>query len=514
MHADGSGLCETKQPFEHAVESALSHISISAFLLFCVSAFISMSTVHPQTASALFTREYQSEMEDWLRRRFRSFCIACIVIVSLGVARDLVLGRYWQGLFISIPAALLSIGVISSFALSRKTEDATREQIIAISSTLILVLGAVAILSEMGRMFAYDSTPHILYRLFLWHVVACLFLPWTSWESLKPFVPLVIAWVIGVLLMAGNMTFTERMLTIVFGPFVFLPGVAICIVRLRLHSQDFRERMVGKHFLSLREEIGRARAIHETMFPKPYDDGYINMDYAFQPTRDMGGDYIHLHVGPEGIAHVTVLDVTGHGLVAALTVNRLYGELERIRAEMPRVEPVDVLRLINRYVHLTLARHNMFVTAACLSLDPYQGLLRWASAGHPPGFLRRQSGEVVELPPTAMILGAMDDEGFVAEQVEHTIEPGDTAIAYTDGVFEARNRAGAIFGLDTLRDLLHRQPAPRNWPQFLNSMVEKHTGGRAEDDVLVAAVRFERARMETDAGSGSQSTATAFVHSE
>lgn len=475
---------------------------------------MSVSTVHPQTASALFTREYQSEMEDWLRRRFRSFCIACIVIVSLGVARDVVLGRYWQGLFISLPAAVISIGVISSFALSRKTEDATREQIIAISSTLILVLGAVAILSEIGRMLAYESTPHILYRLFLWHVVACLFLPWRSRESLKPFVPLVLAWAIGVLVMADTLSLTERILTIVFGPLVFAPGVAICIVRLKLHSQDFRERMVGKHFLSLRQEIGRARAIHETMFPQPYDDGYVSVDYTFQPTRDMGGDYIHLHVGAEGVAHITVLDVTGHGLVAALTVNRLYGELERIRAEMPRIEPVDVLRLINRYVHLTLARHNMFVTAACMSLDPYQGLLRWASAGHPPGFLRRQSGAVVELPPTAMILGAVDDDDFVAEQIEHACEPGDVAIAYTDGVFEARNRAGAIFGLDTLRDLLHRQPAPRNWPQFLSSMVEKHTGGRSEDDVLVAVVRFERARLETDAAHDSGAHGTAAAHAD
>lgn len=473
-----------------------------------------MSTVQPQTASALFSREYQHEMEDWLRTRFRSFCIACIVVVSVGVLWDLVLGHYWQGLFISFPAALLSIGVISTFALSRKTEDATREQIIAITSTLILVLGAVAILSEIGRMLAYESQPRILYRLFLWHVLACLFLPWKSTESLKPFVPLMLAWAIGVLLMADDLTITGRIITIILGPFVFAPGVAVCIIRLKLHSQDFRERMVGKHFLSMRQEIGRARAIHETMFPPPYDDGFISVEYDFQPMREMGGDYIHLHVGPEGIAHVTVLDVTGHGLVAALTVNRLYGELERIRAEFPRIEPVEVLRLINRYVHLTLARHTMFVTAACITFDPYRGRLYWASAGHPPGFLLRAGGEVVELPPTAMILGAVDNESYVAEQVEHDCQPGDQAIMYTDGVFEARNRAGAVFGLDTLRDLLHRQPAPRHWPQFLTSMVEKHCGGRSEDDVLVAAVRFEHARIQTDAAKVPDSDSVVAVSTE
>lgn len=456
-----------------------------------------MTQTHPQTASVLFRREYQHELEDWLRTRFRSFCIACIVIVVLDVVRELLLGADLRGLLFTVPAVAISIGVISTFAISRRTEDASRDQIISIASTLIVVLGSVAILTELGRYLVLGLSPHMLYKLFLWHLLACLFLPWTSRESLRPFAPLMIAWAIGVMLLTNGQSVAGRALIIITGLFVFIPGVAICAWRLSQHSREFRARMVGKHFMTMRQEISRARSIHETMFPAAYDDGSVAVDYIFLPMREMGGDYLHLHVGPEGVVHCVVIDVTGHGLAAALTVNRLFGELERIRAERPRIEPGELLHLLNRYVHLTLARHNIFASAACLSLDPYGGVLRWASAGHPPGFVRRVSGGVEELDSTAMILGAVGDDDFIAEQSTTNCQPGDAVVVYTDGVFEARNRAGESFGLDRLRQVMRSTPAPRNWPQFITSMIEKHNGGRYDDDVLVALVRFNASRVET-----------------
>jgi len=452
------------------------------------------------TAAALFRTEYQHELEDWLRRRFRSFCIVCMAIVLLGVIWELLASSSWTGLLFTIPAAAVSIGVISTFAITRTLEHASREQIVAAATTLILVLGFVAIGSEVGRRLILDIEHRpILYRLFLWHLLACLFLPWTARESIRPFIPLVIAWAAAVLLLPGPESFVQRVLVVALGLLVFAPGIGLCIWRLSTHSREFRQRMVGKHFMTMRQEISRARSIHETMFPAKYNDGHIAFDYVFRPMRDMGGDYIHLHVGPEGTMHVTLLDVTGHGLAAALTVNRLYGELERIRAEQPHIEPVDMLRLLNRYVHLTLARHNIFATAVCLSANPYDQTLHWAAAGHPPGFVRRASGNVTELEPTAMILGAVGDDEFDPQQTHVRCASDDTIIIYTDGAFEARNRAGSAFGLDSMRELVRKQPAPRNWPQFITSMIEKHNAGRHEDDVLVATVTFLQPRRETGA---------------
>jgi serine phosphatase RsbU (regulator of sigma subunit) len=240
----------------------------------------------------------------------------------------------------------------------------------------------------------------------------------------------------------------------------------------------------------MRREFSRARTIHESMFPAPYDDGHVRFQYTYAPMRELGGDYIHLHVGAEGLVHLTLLDVTGHGLAAALTVNRLYGELERIRAESPRAEPGEVLTLLNRYISLTMVRHNIYATAACVTLDPYLDELRWASAGHPPGYLRGVNGVIRDLPATTVVLGAFDHETFQAQQQKIELSPDDTLVLFTDGVFESRDRLGRQFGLKRVRELMALQPPPRHWPRFIAAAVDRYNGGQNEDDILVASLTY------------------------
>jgi sigma-B regulation protein RsbU (phosphoserine phosphatase) len=230
------------------------------------------------------------------------------------------------------------------------------------------------------------------------------------------------------------------------------------------------------------------------MFPQPYDDGYVRFEYTYTPMHELGGDFIHLNVTAEGLVHLTLLDVTGHGLPAALTVNRLYGELERIRAESPLAEPGDVLVLLNRYVHLTLAKHTIFGTALCMTIDPYLGKLHWANAGHPPGFLRGANGVVTHLPATTVLLGALNAAEFVPDQKTIELSPGDIIVAYTDGAFEVRDRMGQSMGIERLDQIMHLQPAPRNWPQFIASAVNKHAAGRPEDDILITSLTFKSPR--------------------
>jgi len=57
-------------------------------------------------------------------------------------------------------------------------------------------------------------------------------------------------------------------------------------------------------------------------------------------------------------------------------------------------------------------------------------------------------------------------------------------------VFEARDREGKMLGLERVNGLAHTQPPPRKWPQFIAAAVQKHTAGRAEDDVLVATLTY------------------------
>lgn len=452
------------------------------------------------THQTLFRGEYELEMENWLRRRFRAVCLCYIGLgaaVLIWRVLAILLGRDENpalAISVNFAAALTSLAIALHFLYNPHWKNATRDELLRGASLLILGLGTVsAVKALVLKITLPEHATDFLLPLFFWHLIACAFLPWTPRESLRPIVPLLVLWIIGVFWF-DEANFWMKMLKSVLGPMILLPGLAICSLRLQYHSEKFRSKMIGKHFLSMRQEISQARTIHESMFPKTHDDGFVRFDYTYTPMRELGGDFIHLHVGAEGLVHLTLLDVTGHGLPSALTVNRLYGELERIRAESPLAEPGEVLLLLNRYVYLTMARHSIFVTALCITIDPYAGKLHWANAGHPPAFLRGVNGVVTRLPATTVLLGAVDAGEFAPDQKTIELSPGDVVIAYTDGAFEARDRSGESLGLQTLDHLMHTQPPPRNWPQFVASAVQKHAGGRPEDDILIASLTFKTMR--------------------
>lgn len=455
------------------------------------------------TQEPIFRSEYEQELETWLRRRFAIYCIANLAYACLqlpGVIR-IVFGIGSEArdqISMALVAGFcLHIVIVLYYLLWLRPQLVTRQQVLNALTVMIMLIGAgMLLLSIYQDHLRGKFSGDILGTFFLLHFFACLLLPWKPRESLRPMIPLMGGWCVYLLAMQARHDPWPTVFAVVFSPGVLLPGLGLCAWRLRRHSRWFRSRMMGKHFLSMRREFSQARGVHESMFPAPYDDGHVKFEYTFAPMRELGGDFVHLHVGVEGVIHVVLLDVTGHGLPAAMTVNRLYGEIERIRAENRSVEPGDVMRLLNRYVALTLVRHNIYATAMCLMLDPYRGELRWANAGHPPAFLRGANGVVTSLGATAAVLGAVDDEFFEVEQQTMELSPGDVLIVYTDGAFEARNSAGHRFGLANLRGLMQLTPPPRNWPQFIASVVNKHNGGRSEDDVLVAAVSFVSYRRD------------------
>jgi sigma-B regulation protein RsbU (phosphoserine phosphatase) len=198
--------------------------------------------------------------------------------------------------------------------------------------------------------------------------------------------------------------------------------------------------------------------------------------------RQIGGDYLDVTPPREGARWVVLIDVTGHGVAAALAVNRLHGELKRLLAQgVPG--PAALLAELNRYVHLTLADESVFATAAACRISDL-GVATLANAGHPPPMLRSLTG-VRLIDPTAPMLGAFPPESFDITEEFLRLGPEDHLILYTDGATEARSPAGAELGLQGFRRLVEASADP----QRLISAVRDHRRGPAEDDVLIAALR-------------------------
>jgi hypothetical protein len=196
--------------------------------------------------------------------------------------------------------------------------------------------------------------------------------------------------------------------------------------------------------------------------------------------------------GREGPVSAVILDVTGHGIAAALMVNRMVGELERLFAENPYARPGDVLAALNRYVHLTLARNGLFATALCLRANPARGMIEWASGGNPPAYLRRPDGRIRTLAPTAAMLGILDPSEYDPAPDQLPFAVGDVVCAYTDGAFEATDAKGSPIGTAGVSRLLSAAAAeglePDQYAAAMLARIAAHRGGLPDDDTLIVVL--------------------------
>ncbi len=466
-------------------------------------------TTHWQSSAFTmeFGQEFEAERERWLRRRFLWYTgvvgglgligLLWAVLVRLGggsPGAGGASGVFWIALAGSFTGTALYVG---AFFYAR-VHALDRAALMRIVTGLIIAYGALALVpNAAARLILPEAEgPWVgaqwAMSIFAAHLLACLFLPMTPRESLRPVIPLLAVYALLTLVGAGE--WTVKLAAILALPLIAAPGALICWYRHGKFREKFTTRMLKSRFGALRQELSNARMIHEALFPKPTAKGGVSFEYIYEPMRDIGGDFLYASFGRTGDGGATplnlvVLDVTGHGIAAALTVNRLHGELERIYAERPDTAPGEALGLLNRYVHLTLAAHSIYATALCVRIDPARAVLEYASGGHPPAFLRAVDGTLHELESTALVLGAAPAESFETDSHERPFGPGDSLIAYTDGAIEAPARDGSMLRIEGMRRLI-AGAAPRQgaWPQHILDAVKRHRYGPAADDTLIIEV--------------------------
>ncbi|MBK7404287.1 MAG: serine/threonine-protein phosphatase [Phycisphaerales bacterium] len=198
---------------------------------------------------------------------------------------------------------------------------------------------------------------------------------------------------------------------------------------------------------------------------------------------------------PAGPVLVVLIDVTGHGIAAAIAVNRLYAELERLTAAGSPPAPHDLIAALNDFACVNLAPQAMFATALVLRVTGPDapgapGTVEWAGAGHPPALLRSaRTPGVGRLDSLAPMLGVIEADLFACQLSRQPLEAGDHIIVYTDGAIEARDQERRELGIDGLGALLGAGPDPgRTLAQTLLGAVERHRAGSAADDTLIVEV--------------------------
>jgi serine phosphatase RsbU (regulator of sigma subunit) len=205
----------------------------------------------------------------------------------------------------------------------------------------------------------------------------------------------------------------------------------------------------------LEQELDMARKMQVSLFPDvlPEIAGY-SLAAFWQPALETSGDYYNVFKLPGGRWGFIVADICGKGAPAALRMAMTHGLIrERVENEP---SPAALLTQVNRAL-CELNLDLQFVTSFYAILDPANSLLEYAIAGHPPPFLRKASGQVEKLAGRGIALGVSFEA--VYEDIHLTMAPGDSLVAFTDGVTDANSPANKSYELEQLKMAIGSAPA-------------------------------------------------------
>jgi serine phosphatase RsbU (regulator of sigma subunit) len=201
-----------------------------------------------------------------------------------------------------------------------------------------------------------------------------------------------------------------------------------------------------------------------------------------------GGDYFDWQVLPDGRVLISLADVSGHGIGPALmaAVCRAYARAT--------VHEADLGRYMDRLNHLLMddMPDGRFITFVGVLIDPKSHQVQMMSAGHGPLFrCVHANGELIESAADGVPLGLISQNEYGAA-TKFSLEPGDSVLLITDGLFEWPNAAGESYGLERLRNAISASPLV-DTDQMIQRLYEQSQefarNVPQEDDVTIVIIR-------------------------
>jgi PAS domain S-box-containing protein len=248
---------------------------------------------------------------------------------------------------------------------------------------------------------------------------------------------------------------------------------------------------------ALEQDLRLAARVQQALLPPPeVEVGGLRIAHAFHPCDDLAGDGVGIVPLPDNRLGLYVLDVSGHGVGAALlsfTLTHLLsptveGALltEHAGTAPSMVSPSRVAERLNR--QFPMDRTRQYFTLVYGVIDQTTGRFQYVMAGHPAPVLLRRGAPPVAVAGVGLPIGMIDEATFDDQTL--TLEPGDRLYFYTDGATEALDAAGEEFGHARLLDEIARwrdQPL-RAGLDMMSATVRAWCGDSLKDDVSLLAV--------------------------
>jgi adenylate cyclase len=297
---------------------------------------------------------------------------------------------------------------------------------------------------------------------------------------------LLLAGVLAVLAAAGILAFKSGILLDVAGPAlgaVLVFGVLLVSTLAVMH--EVQARVAG--------ELEAARRIQMGLLPSPKSvsagEPRLALDAALQPARTVGGDFYDCFMLDRDRLFFAVGDVSGKGLAASLFMALAKSLLKSI-ALRSEGDPGAILTQASAEI----ARDNpesFFITAFAGVLDSRTGTLEFANAGHEPPYVCSPTRAPQRLEQDSAGVPLCVVENFSYRSARHALLPGECLCVVTDGVTEAMDTAGALYGSSRLRAALRNLATPEAIVAAVREDVRRFAGkAEPSDDLTLLCVRW------------------------
>jgi sigma-B regulation protein RsbU (phosphoserine phosphatase) len=246
------------------------------------------------------------------------------------------------------------------------------------------------------------------------------------------------------------------------------------------HNRTLRQAGDWKREMTDAQEVQQ----HFLAQPVPELRGY-RICASSRPARTLGGDYFEVSKTSEGEAAISIADIAGKGVGAALMMSSLQAMLRSLRGQPPE----EVCSELNRIL-CQIAPAGKFISFFyCLLAEDRR--LAYCNAGHNPPILVREDATVVRPQSDDAVLAYFQDWRYREQSVE--LRSGDRLVLFTDGMVEAFDEQGQEFGDERLVHLAaaNRQLDANSLHHLLTSAVLEHCDGRPQDDATLVVVAVE-----------------------